>query len=119
MGIDYRKKLQVLQLPTRFTNKLYSDLQYLLQYPIDTLESIILFGSCARQDVRLTSDVDILLITTTPLDRFTRGEISSTLEEDLDKVHTDIIFYTREQFEQSERLIAKQIKKEGVILYEK
>ncbi len=108
-----------LHLPLRFETKLRADITYLLQYSIDSLEQIVLFGSCAHGQSRVTSDIDLLLITTTSLPRMDRAEISSTLEEALDEVHTDVVFYTREQFDDSNRLIVTQIKNEGVILYEK
>ncbi len=106
-------------LPPRFQHKLSSDLSYLLKYNINSLEQIILFGSCARGEMRLTSDLDLLIITSTPLSRMEKGEIHSVLEEPIDEVHTDIVFYTHEQFQSSNRLIVQQIKKEGVLLYEK
>lgn len=109
--------IQELNLPSRFEEKLLSDIDYIHSYNLKDLEEIILFGSCARNEIRLTSDIDLLIITTTQLDRLTRGDLASTLEEGIDAVQTDAVFYSREQFETSSRLFTTQIKNEGIILY--
>ncbi len=114
-----KNRISSLNLPARFEYKLLNDLKYLLDYNIPDLERIILFGSCARGTMRVTSDLDLLIMTTSALDRLTRGEISSELEDSIDEVGTDVIFYTGEQFENSDRLIINQIKEEGILLYEK
>lgn len=112
--------IQELQLPKRFEDKLRHDVEYLLSWTkIDCIKSIILFGSCARGTMRVTSDVDLLVITKEELQRSERGEIASKLEEAMDAVHTDVSFYTEEQFECSTRVIATQIRKDGICLYEK
>ncbi len=119
MNSDMLTKIKNLQLPHRFEHKLITDIEFLLSSDIPSLESIILFGSCARNELRITSDIDLLIITTTPLERAVRGELASILEEDIDNVHTDGIFYTREQYINSTRIFTSQIKKEGIVLYEK
>ncbi len=111
------QSIKNLGLPTRFEQKIISDMEYLFSCAIPHLESIILFGSCARKQIRVTSDVDLLIITTEPLDRHARGELASMLEEEIDGVHTDGIFYTREQYDNSTRLFTQQVKNEGIILY--
>lgn len=117
--LDYTiQRIKELSLPLRFEQKLLSDVDYLSSYNIPGLETIILFGSCARNTIRITSDVDLLIITSYPLERIMCGEIASVLEEEIDKVHTDVIFYTREQYENSARLFTQQVKKEGIVLYE-
>ncbi len=103
------RAIQELQLPARFEQKIISDITYLFSCDIPNLESIILFGSCARNELRVTSDVDLLIITTEPLDRQIRGEIASILEEALDGVHTDGIFYSREQYNTSTRLFTQPV----------
>lgn len=112
------EKIKNLQLPSRFEGKLTQDIQYLINYNIPTLESIILFGSCARGTIRVTSDIDLLVITQDPITRMIRGDIASTLEEELDAVHTDVIFYTKDQLENSSRLFTTQIKKDGILIYQ-
>ncbi|MFI3172898.1 MAG: nucleotidyltransferase domain-containing protein [Eubacteriales bacterium] len=109
--------IKSLHLPNRFEQKLLSSVDYIFSREIPQLESIILFGSCARNELRVTSDVDLLIITTEQLDRASRGEIASVLEEELDGVGTDAIFYTHEQYENSTRLFTTQVKKDGLVLY--
>lgn len=111
------ENIKSLQLPSRFETKLIADINYLLSYTIADLESIILFGSCARGKPRLTSDIDLLIITTNPLSRAIRGEISSDLEEPLDAIKTDVVFYTNEQYVHSSRIFTHQVKNEGISLY--
>lgn len=117
MNSDTLNRIKDLQLPSRFEQKLIADLHYLFDYNIPELEAIILFGSCARNKIRLTSDIDLLVITTTPLSRITRGEIASDLEDAFDAVKTDVIFYTREQYDYSSRIFTEQVKTEGICLY--
>lgn len=114
------EKLQKLNLPKRFEDKICHDITYLLSCEkYNDIKKIILFGSCARGTMRLTSDVDLLVITKEEFNRSERGEIASILEEPIDAVHSDVIFYTEEQFIDSKRLITMQIKKEGICLYQK
>lgn len=116
---DYTvQRIKELSLPLRFEQKLLSDMEYLASYHIPGLEKILLFGSCARNSIRVTSDIDLLVITSYPLERTMCGEIASVLEEEIDKVHTDVIFYTHEQYENSTRLFTQQVKREGIVLYE-
>ena len=50
-------------LPERFIRKIEYDLNYIQERKIPGLRQIYLFGSCARGEVRSTSDVDLLIIT--------------------------------------------------------
>ncbi|MFI3209286.1 MAG: nucleotidyltransferase domain-containing protein, partial [Eubacteriales bacterium] len=104
-------------LPLRFEQKLCADIDYILSFDIPELKSIILFGSCARKELRVSSDIDLLVITAEPLERSLRGELASVLEEDIDHVKTDCIFYTQEQYINSTRIFTQQIKNEGIVLY--
>ncbi|MSS64518.1 nucleotidyltransferase family protein [Velocimicrobium porci] len=87
----------------------------LLTKKIETLQYIILFGSYARGEETATSDIDILVITEKPTERFLRGELCSELEEE----QVDLIFYTLNQFRSSDCLFVRQVKKEGVVLWKK
>lgn len=55
------------QLPVRFQNKIDHDLNYLSNAGIPGLKKIYLFGSCARGQVRRTSDVDLQYLETIKL----------------------------------------------------
>ena len=111
--------LTSLELPKRFEDKIRHDMDYLLSLGLGQMKQIILFGSCARREMRVTSDVDLLVIVDEQIGRAQRGEICSELEEPMDQVHTDVIFYTQEQYEASTRIFTKQVKQDGIILYER
>lgn len=108
-----------LTLPERFSKKLNKDVDYLLNYEGIEIEKIILFGSCARGACKVTSDIDLCLITKDSIERYIRGDITSFLDEEVDCVKTDIVFFTLESFEESMSLIVKQIKTDGVVIYRK
>ena len=81
--ILYREQYE--NLPARFKNKIDRDLEYLLDAHIPGLKKIYLFGSCARGDVRSTSDVDLLIVTEEKLtDRMLAAAVRWTLDEDLE-----------------------------------
>ena len=61
----YKKEYE--KLPVRFQKKLESDLNYLIKAKIPGLKKIYLFGSCARGEVRSSSDIDLLIVTKTQL----------------------------------------------------
>lgn len=89
--ILYREQYE--NLPARFKNKIDRDLEYLLDAHIPGLKKIYLFGSCARGDVRSTSDVDLLIVTEEKLtDRMLAAAVRWTLDEDLEGVRTDIVY---------------------------
>lgn len=106
-----------LKLPERFLAKLRQDMDYLLSYEDIKLRQIILFGSCARGKCKVTSDLDLLLITKESLPRDIRGDIASKLEEELDQVSTDVVFYSEAIFKKSDSLLIRQVRKEGIIIY--
>lgn len=80
---------------------------------IPECEKIVLFGSYARMEQKLGSDLDILVLTEKEIERDRRGELYATFEEN----HADIVFYTKEIFMNSDKLLVRQIKKEGVLLW--
>jgi predicted nucleotidyltransferase len=84
-------------------------------------EKIILFGSYAREDFDLESDIDFVVIKRTEK-RFIERllEVAGLLENELGKV--DVFVYTPEEFE---RMIEwgnpfiERVLKEGKVVYEK
>lgn len=80
---------------------------------IDTCEKIVLFGSYARAEYTGSSDLDILVLTETEIPREIKGKLCSIFEEN----NADLVFYTKSKFEQSDCLLVKQIKREGVLLW--
>ncbi|MEG0013344.1 MAG: nucleotidyltransferase domain-containing protein [Cellulosilyticaceae bacterium] len=111
------KDLSDLHIPERFMKKLIKDMDYLLGYEALDIEEVILFGSCARGTCKVTSDIDILVITKESIERYVRGDIASELDEEVEGVRTDVVFYSRQVFETSTSLLVKQINQDGIIIY--
>ncbi len=82
---------------------------------VDTLEYIVLFGSYARGEERATSDMDVMVVTQTEMNRLLRGELCSQFDEN----NMDLIFYTLEQFKDSDCLLVQRVKKEGIVIWKK
>lgn len=80
---------------------------------IPECEKIVLFGSYARMEQKIGSDLDILILTKKEIERDRRGELYAVFEEN----NADIVFYTKEIFDKSEKLLVQQIKKEGILLW--
>jgi uncharacterized protein len=88
--------------------------------PKFNLEKIILFGSQARGTADEKSDVDLLIITSLPGNRF---DIMRAIRRSLLSINYafDIIAVSPEEFERDKNIpgtIARYASKEGVIIYE-
>lgn len=80
---------------------------------IHHLTMIVLFGSYARMEQTVKSDLDILAITEGEVPREIRGKLCSLFEEN----DADLIFYTAEQFGESDCRLVREIRKEGILLW--
>ena len=105
-------------LPERFVNKIIEDCQCIFDKSIEDLLYIVLFGSCARGNLDINSDVDLLIITKSMIDREIKIDLDHELDEEKDGVSTDVVFYDLETYLRSEGLLVKEIKKYGKILWE-
>lgn len=105
-----------LSLPDKINNKLKNDIDFIMSQNIKELLYIVLFGSCARLEYNINSDIDLLLITSKELSRIKKGEIRSKLDK-INGITTDIVFYVKEDFQKSDCLLVRQIKKEGIVLW--
>lgn len=91
----YRENYEFL--PRRFAEKIEQDIQFLINAQIPELKKIYLFGSCARGEVRSTSDVDLLILTAHRIqDRELAAAIRWTLDEPYQGVRTDIVYKNEE-----------------------
>ena len=91
----YRDKYSAL--PERFVQKIEHDLGYILEKRIPGLKRIYLFGSCARGEVRSTSDVDLLIVKEKKIkDRTLAADIRWTLDEQRDGIRTDVVYKNEE-----------------------
>lgn len=104
-------------LPDRFVNKILKDCQCIFEQPIDDLMYIVLFGSCAKGNLDINSDVDILVITKNKIDRSIKIDLDHELDEEIDGVSTDIVFYDIDTYLQSDCLLVREVKKYGKILW--
>ena len=117
---ETRKVISKLNLPARFHNKLQQDLDYLLSKNFSDLLEIRVFGSCATGQYKASSDIDLLVITKEKLEnRFLRGEIQETLDEPLDGVSTDVVFYTMESYLKSQDVFSSELRKYSFLLWKR
>ena len=111
-------KAAYADLPLRFQKKIEHDLQYLIKSHIHGLKKVFLFGSCARGEVRSTSDVDLLILTETRISyRVLAADIRWTLDEPIDGVRTDVT-YTHEGAELSSRVFKKEVDRDKKLILE-
>jgi|GEM_PF-5497051 len=82
---------------------------------IEGMELVVLFGSYSRMEQKAGSDIDILAVTETEVPRQIRGELCSLFEEN----QSDLIFYTKQQFEESDCRLVREIRKDGILLWKK
>ena len=106
------------RLPKRYKEKLLFDLETIFQISIPGISRIVLFGSCARNELRAGSDLDLLILTLRPVPRELRGELCGILAEEKNGIATDLIFYTEEEFGRSDCRLVQEIRKDGRILWE-
>ena len=105
-------------LPLRFQKKLEHDLQYVTNAGIPGLKKIYLFGSCARDEVRSTSDIDLLILTESRItDRTLTSDIRWTLDDPIDGVRTDVVF-TSKGAERSSRIFKSEVDRDKKLILE-
>ncbi len=114
-----KEKVKLSRLPSIYKEKLLYDLSQIEASGLEGLQSIILFGSGARNELRVGSDLDLLLISEETVLKEVRAELSSNLAEERKGVGTDIIFYSKKEYQESNCLLVRQIKAEGIVLWEK
>lgn len=104
----------VTQLP--FSENTKRDLQEcvnrLLEVPV-AYDKIVLFGSYARGEEKINSDYDILALTKKTVSR----EIQSAFRSEFEEKHADLLFFSNSEFNASDTLLVKQIRKDGVLLW--
>ena len=109
--------IELLNLPKRFNNKLISDIERIEKYNIPGLLVIILFGSCARNEMKLGSDIDLMIVTEGKItDRFLKGELRCDLDEYIDNTRTDIVFTSKDWFYNVNNPLMNEVRKDGIII---
>jgi len=111
-------KENYVNLPGRFVEKIEHDIRFLLEADIKGLKKIYLFGSCARGDVRSSSDVDLLVVTDQKIsDRALAADIRWSLDEPVNGVKTDIV-YKNEASEEMQNVFENIVKHEKKMILE-
>lgn len=112
--------IESLRIPQKFKNKIEHDLEIILKADLANLEQILLFGSCARESVTALSDVDLMVVTTTPIEeRHVRYALYDLVCDEWGGVESDLVFTTREARETSQSAFTRFTKEEAVILWER
>ena len=89
-----------------------------LSAEIPGLKKIYLFGSCARGEVRSTSDIDLLILTESRItDRTLTSDIRWTLDDPIDGVRTDVVF-TSKGAERSSRIFKREVDRDKKLILE-
>lgn len=99
-----------------FSDSMKNKIQTLIDYALiksNKIQKIALFGSFARADQKVTSDIDLLFITSGSEDRYVKGDIASFC----DMHNADAVFYSEDQFRDSECLFVRQVRKDGILLW--
>jgi len=86
---------------------------------IDKVRYIVLFGSEARGEARLLSDIDIAVISDEPLTREERTDIAYPYNEDEPgQVNSRFVFSLTEYLETTNKFdVNYNIREEGVVIY--
>ena len=105
-------------LPDRFIRKIEHDICCLLEKDIKGLKRVYLFGSCARGDVRSSSDVDLMVVTERKIsDRVLAADIRWSLDEPINGVRTDVV-YKNEASEEMKNVFENIVNREKKIILE-
>ena len=105
-------------LPDRFIRKIEHDICCLLEKDIKGLKRVYLFGSCARGDVRSSSDVDLMVVTEQKIsDRALAADIRWSLDEPINGVRTDVV-YKNEASERMQGVFENVVNREKKMILE-
>ncbi len=105
-------------LPGRFIEKIEHDIRCLLEADIAGLKKVYLFGSCARGDIRSSSDVDLLVVTDRKIsDRVLAANIRWSLDEPINGVRTDVV-YKNETSEEVKNVFENTVNREKKMILE-
>lgn len=112
-------KLEKMNLGPNYRRVIINNLKYILDYGLEDLVLVALFGSCAKGSHKLGSDVDMLIITESQIDRRIRADIRGDISYSDIGIDSDIVFYTLDMFRSSDSIFARELKRGGVILWKR
>ena len=104
----------IMELP--YSDDIKNKLNYLVSLVLDSdieCKKIVLFGSYARMEQKINSDLDIFILSDNQISREQRGYLASVFEEN----NADIVFCTTSIFDTSDNLLYRNIRKDGVLLW--
>lgn len=119
--ISYKEIIENHTLPKRFKYKIIKSTMFLLNKYPDGILKIILFGSCAKSQVKEASDVDLALVIKGSANPKLYSKIRNELwdNEIDDTIETDLYFISGELYNSNEfeKSIPHNITKKGITLY--
>jgi predicted nucleotidyltransferase len=104
--------IDLLPFDENIKKKLQKLIAILISLP--TINRIILFGSYAKMEYHVGSDLDLLVLTDSEISREQRGHLHSVFEEQ----GADLVFYTVSEMRDSTCYLVKEIRKDGILLWE-
>lgn len=106
------------EIPQRYKDTILHATSVILDSDIDNLTGIVLFGSCARLNINLNSDVDIAVETTEQLQDIRKvGIVSSEADRNTFNTNVDVVFASKETMSYSDKVLFKEIRKDGIPLW--
>lgn len=107
------------ELPVRYMDSIVEAVKKILSYSLEDLEAIILFGSSARLNLCVGSDIDIAIVTKKSItNRSIRGELRSDLEDLSTGISCDLVFMTSDIMDaKDDNRLRDNIKTDGIILW--
>lgn len=106
------------EISKRYKESIIEAIDIILSFKIIDLRKIILFGSCARLDITVASDIDLLIVTDKSIrDRIIKSELRSRGEELSTEIVADMVFATTEMIKSSEMKLFEFIRDEGIVLW--
>ena len=109
---------QSFSVPERFAIKITQDLPLLVREFPD-IEEIVLYGSCAKENTRYNSDIDIAVVFDTVSSEVRRKVLSFLSDRSTtDNPDFDANIVSSEWYKNADTVYAKAVKR-GIVLYKK
>ncbi|NLZ80186.1 MAG: nucleotidyltransferase domain-containing protein [Clostridiales bacterium] len=106
------------EMSKRYRNGIIEAINKIIDMNIENLSEIILFGSCAKLDIRVGSDIDLLIVTESDItDRLFKSQIIDNLDDLESGIEVDPVFATEDTLRKSEQRLFAYIRKEGIVMW--
>ena len=118
-----RKNIDELNIPEKYKLVANKTSESALSLNLDYLNKINLFGSCAREQVRYGSDVDLMYITDYDLQNSKERSLlynTNFIDENNCRLpEVDIVLYTEQILRSGSMPFTKSVNQEGIIVWER